>query len=272
MELIKNKEQTKGNMKEIMQLKYELEILQQEIEKSNCEKKEMTDKLENLTKEMNQFTYIVSHDLQAPLRTITGFLELLEKRYSDKLDDSARQFIDFAKNGTVKMKNLVLDLLEYSRLSSVSQEHVHVDLNETICEVIENNQETIKETAAIIVVDHLPLVKADKTQIVKLFQQLLENALKFRGAAVPQINISAKKEVGFWEIAVADNGIGIEPAYFEKIFIIFRRLYADETRYARSGTGLAFCKKIVELHGGTIRVESEVNKGSTFIFTLPAKT
>lgn len=246
--------------------------LQQDLKNKDQQIEELSNKLADLTKEMNQFTYIVSHDLQAPLRTVTGFLELLEKRYGDKLDESAKQYIGYAVNGAVKMKNLIFGLLEYSRLSSAAKEFEKVDMNVVMQEVKEKFQSAIEESGAQVTVSHLPVVMADKAQIEQLMQHLLENALKFRSTAVPEIGITLKKENDFWVIAVKDNGIGIDPAFSEKIFIIFRRLHTDDAKYGGTGIGLAVCKKITELHGGTIWVESAVDKGSTFYFTLPVKS
>ena len=252
--------------------------LQQELENKNQDIEAMSNKLAEQEKEMNQFTYIVSHDLQAPLRMVTGFLELLEKKYGDKLDDSAKQYIGYAVKGATKMKSLIFDLLEYSRLSSVVKEYEAVDLNIVVNEVKEKFQAGIENAGAIITTAQLPVVMANKAQMEQLFHHLLGNALKFRSTAMPEINITLKEEnaclpdrQGQWVIAVKDNGIGIDPAFSEKIFIVFRRLHTDDSKYAGTGIGLALCKKITELHGGTIWVESTVDKGSTFYFTLPVK-
>lgn len=244
----------------------------QEMEETRRENEELKNKLAELKAEMNQFTYIVSHDLQASLRTITGFMELLEKRYSDKLDDTARKYIDFAVKGTDKVKNLIFDLLEYSRLTTEKTIATEVDLASVVQEVMEKLKPAIKESHATITVGQLPVVIGKKIQMEKLFSHLIDNSLKFRSGIAPEISITAKKDNDFWKISVRDNGIGIDPIHSEKIFIIFRRLYADETKYTGRGFGLAACKRIVELHGGTISVESEVDKGSTFNFTLPEKT
>lgn len=232
---------------------------------------ELSNKLAELTKEVNQFTYIVSHDLQAPLRTVTGFLELLEKRYGDKLDASAKQYIDYAVKGVAKMKTLVFDLLEYSRLSSAEPGFTEVDLNKVLQEAEEKMSATINDTGAMITSDKLPQVMANKKQMLQLFEHLLQNAMKFRDGKEPVITVISRKEEDNYVIGIKDNGIGIDPAFFEKIFIIFRRLHNDETKYKGTGAGLAVCKKIIELHGGTIWVESELNTGSTFWFTLRNK-
>ena len=243
-----------------------------EIEEVRRENEELKNKLAELKAEMNQFTYIVSHDLQAPLRTITGFMELLEKRYSDKLDDTARKYIDFAVKGTDKVKNLIFDLLEYSRLTTDKTIVTEVDLASVVQEVMEKLKPAINESHAMITVGQLPVVIGKKIQMEKLFLHLIDNALKFRSNNAPEISITANKDNDLWKICVRDNGIGIDPTHSEKIFIIFRRLYADETKYTGRGFGLAACKRIVELHGGTISVESEVDNGSIFNFTLPEKT
>ncbi len=259
-------------MEEMTQINISSVDLQQELEKVKRENEELNSKLAEQAKEMNQFTYIVSHDLQASLRMVTGFLELLEKKYGDKLDESAKQYIDFAVKGASKMKSLVSDLLEYSRLNAVTNEFAAVDLNEIVKEVKEKYQPVIEETGTLLSIDHLPVVMANKMQMGQLFQHLLQNALKFRSAAVPEINITLKKENGFWVIGVKDNGIGIDPAFFEKIFIIFRRLHNDDIKYGGTGAGLAVCKKIAELHGGEIWLESAEGNGSTFYFSLPVRS
>src|SRR6266496_436408 len=240
-------------MEEIKQINgHTVKLTQEEIESLRRENEELKDKLDAVKAEMNQFTYIVSHDLQAPLRTITGFMELLSRRYEDKLDDAAKTYIDFAVRGTAKMKDLIFDLLEYSRLNTEESELTEVSLDEVVREVIKKVEPVIKECEAEIMIGDLPVVMAKKTQLEKLFHHLIDNALKFHNNTKPRISITAKKENRFWKIEIEDNGIGIDPAYFEKIFIIFRRLYADETKYRGRGFGLAACKKIVELHGGNI--------------------
>lgn len=256
-------------MKETTQLNNELINLERELVEKNGQEEKLNRKISELNKEMNQFTYIVSHDLQAPLRMVTGFLELLEKKYGDKLDEAAKQYIGFAVKGAVKMRSLIFDLLEYSRLSSVSRVITEVDLNSIIQEVKEKFSAAIEETGALITTDHLPVVMASKMQMGQLFQNLFGNALKYRSTAIPEINITVRKENNFWVIGVKDNGVGIEAPFFEKIFIVFRRLHNNDEKYSGTGIGLAVCKKIVELQGGTIWVESAVDKGSTFYFTLP---
>lgn len=258
-------------MKENTQLNGELVNLQQDMKEKTSEEERLSNKLAEFTKEMNQFTYIVSHDLQAPLRMVTGFMELLEKKYSDKLDAGAKQYIDYAVKGAVKMKNLVFDLLEYSRLSSVENEYTEVDMNSIMQEIKEKFSIIIEETKAGITIEQLPVVTGDRKKMTQLMHHLFDNALKYRNEAVPHIRISCKKEDNFWVFSIKDNGLGIDSAFFERIFQVFRRLHNDDVKYSGTGIGLAMCKKIVELHGGTINVESEVGRGSIFSFTLPSR-
>ncbi len=243
--------------------------LQQELESENREVELLETKLADVTKEMNQFTYIVSHDLQAPLRMVTGFLELLEKKYGDKLDTSAKQYIDFAVKGAAKMKKLVFDLLEYSRLSTIVKEYTETDLNEIVHETKTKFQSVIEETGAVITTSQLPVIMANRAQMVQLFDHLIGNALKFRNIEGTLIGIALSSENGITSIAIKDNGIGFDMSFAEKIFVVFRRLYSDESKYSGTGIGLAMCKKITELHKGNIRAESETGEGSTFYITLP---
>ena len=257
-------------MQEMTQINNEPADLQQELAKKSSEAEKLSNKLAELKKEQNHFTYIVSHDLQAPLRLVTGFLEILERKYADKLDQAAKQYIDFAVKGAVKMKGLITDLVEYSRLDAVADDFDEVDLNTIVQETLGVFSQVIEETGALVTIDQLPVIKASRVQMGKLFQHLFGNALKYRGTAVPEVKINARLENDFWLIGIHDNGLGIEEAYFEKIFIVFRKLHNDEAKYPGTGIGLAVCKKIVEQHGGSIRVESEPGKGSTFYFTVPA--
>ena len=256
-------------MTEAVKIKTEMSNLHP-VPATTAREEELNNKLAELTKEMNQFSYIVSHDLQAPLRTVTGFLELLVKRYGDKLDDSAKQYIEYAVKGASKMKDLVFDLLEYSRLNNALS-FAEVDLNAALEESKEKLSAAIEESGAVIRADKLPVITADKKQVVQMLGHLLQNALKFRSALPPEIYIILQEEKGMLKIGVKDNGIGIDAAYHEKIFIIFRRLHTDEVKYPGTGTGLAVCKKVTELHGGTIWVESEIGKGSIFWFTIPVQ-
>ena len=224
--------------------------------------------LTHLNEELEQFAYISSHDLQEPLRMITSYLQLLQRKYQGNLDDKADKYINFAIDGAARMQNLIIDLLEYSRVGTVDEEPESIDCEFILDKVLSNIKAVIKENNATISHDPLPEVMADSTQLVQVFQNLILNGIKFHGEETPKIHIAAEKKASEWVFSVQDNGIGIDPQYSERIFEIFKRLNSRE-RYPGTGIGLAICKKIIERHGGRIWVESELGKGSTFYFTLP---
>ena len=217
--------------------------------------------------ELERFAYIASHDLQEPLRMVSSFLQLLKKRYGGQLDARADQYIHFAVDGAERMKALILDLLEYSRVGSGKEAFGDVDIAVLLKEVVAIFEERIVTLDATIDVGPMPVVWGDKTQLVQLFQNLLGNALKYHSEGKPLIRLCAVEEAGCWKFAVEDNGIGIDPRFFDKIFVIFQRLHTKND-YSGTGIGLAICKKIVERHGGKIWVESAPEKGSTFYFTI----
>jgi len=231
-------------------------------------------------KELEQFAYMVSHDLKQPLTTVLNLIELLKLRYQDKLDTKANNFITSALNEADRMHNMIEDILALSRVGTRGKPFEPVDCEDMLARILVHLKMRIKESGAIITHDPLPTVMADEAQLVRLFQNLLGNALKFRGEEPPRIHISAKSiphsafriphsaiEKG-WLFSVSDNGIGIDPQFKERIFVIFERLHTKE-EYPGTGIGLAICKKIVERHGGRIWVESEPGKGATFYFTFP---
>jgi PAS domain S-box-containing protein len=224
--------------------------------------------LQRSNEELEQFAYISSHDLQEPLRMITSYLQLLQKKYQGHLDEKADQYIHFAVDGASRMQNLIQDLLDYSRVGAGNNELESVDCEFILNTVLSNLKTVIKENNATVSHGPLPEVMADSIQIVQVFQNLILNGIKFHGEQVPKIHIAAEKKMSEWIFSVQDNGIGIDPQYSERIFEIFKRLNSRE-RYPGTGIGLAICKKIVERHGGRIWVESELGKGSTFYFTLP---
>ena len=226
--------------------------------------------LERSNKELQQFAYVASHDLQEPLRMVASFLQLLERRYAEKLDQNAKDYIYYAVDGAKRMQTLILDLLEYSRVGTRGKSFIKIDLNEVIQQVQSNLKVAIRENKAKIACDQLPMVFGDDTQLIQVFQNLIGNAIKFHGKQSPEIHVSSKRKNGNYEILVRDNGIGIDPRYAERIFLIFQRLHNRED-YPGNGIGLAICKRIVERHGGTIWVESKDEQGATFHFTLPAK-
>ena len=218
-------------------------------------------------RDLEQFAYIASHDLQEPLRMIVGYLQLLERRYKDQIDKSANEFIEFAVDGATRMQNLITDLLAYSRVGTQVQTLVDVDLQTILDRCMANLRSAIQDSGATITWDPLPTIRADGSQMLQLLQNLLSNAIKFRGDSPPRIHVSARKHQGRWLFSVADNGIGVDPQCTDKIFVIFQRLHGRD-KYPGTGIGLAICKKIVERHGGRIWVDSQPGRGSTFYFTL----
>jgi len=225
--------------------------------------------LEVKNRELEQFAYVASHDLQEPLRTTSSFAELLQKQYSGKLDEKANQYLSFITHSTDRMKVLIKDLLDYSRIGR-KKEFEKIDCNIVLSEVIEDLDKLITDTTATIQAESLPVIYGYSTEIQLLFQNLVMNAIKFRKKDIaPEIKISAQLIKGNWQFTFTDNGIGIDEKHSERIFIIFQRLHT-RGEYQGSGIGLSHCKKIVELHGGKIWVNSTPGEGSTFNFTLPS--
>ena len=228
-----------------------------------------TTELARSNEELERFAYIASHDLQEPLRMVASYTQLLARRYRGKLDEDADEFIGYAVNGATRMQQLIRDLLEYSRVGTRGAAFSPVDCGEIFAVVIDDLTTVIGETGADIVAGPLPTVQGDRSQLRQLFQNLIENALKYRSELPPTVRIDAAREGDQWHFTVRDNGIGIAPDYAERIFVIFQRLHT-QAEYPGTGIGLAVCKRIVERHGGRIWVESQVGSGSAFHFTLPA--
>ncbi|MBI5459879.1 PAS domain S-box protein [Methanobacterium sp.] len=230
--------------------------------------KQRTEELAKSNADLKQFAYVASHDLREPLRMITTFLQLLERRYKSQLDDDAREFIDFAVDGAKRLDKMIIDLLEYSRIANKEMMFSEVDFEEVMDQVNLNLNVIIYENNAEITHDYLPKnVMADENQMIILFQNLIGNAIKYRSNEKPKIHISAQKERNFFIFKVKDNGIGMDSKYLERIFTIFQRLHTHN-EYEGSGIGLSIAQRIVHQHGGEIWVESEPGKGSTFFFTI----
>ena len=228
---------------------------------------ERTRELVQSNRDLEQFAGVASHDLQEPLRNVQGFLQLLERRYKGKLDANADDFIRFAVEGATRMSNLISDLLAYSRVGTMAQRLAPTDCNLVLDQALANLHQARDETNALITHDPLPVVEADAAQLVQLFQNLIGNALKFRGDRRPEVHVSAHEVDGRWQFSVQDKGIGIPQDQLERIFVIFQRLHLRD-EYPGTGIGLAVCKRIVERHNGRIWAESEPGQGSTFCFTI----
>jgi light-regulated signal transduction histidine kinase (bacteriophytochrome) len=235
--------------------------------------RELANKAEELARsnaDLEQFAYVASHDLQEPLRMVAGYVGLLARRYRDKLDRDANEFIEFAVDGARRMQQLIDDLLLYSRVGRGGKAFEPVDSNIVVDEAVKNLEATISEHNGVVTRDELPTVRADRTQLAQLFQNLVSNAVKFHGQEPPRVHVRAVRSGDDWVFSVQDNGIGIDRKYRDRIFKIFQRLHTRE-EYPGTGIGLAVCQRIVDRHGGRIWFESEPGKGSTFCFTLPAK-
>lgn len=227
------------------------------------------DELQRSNRDLEQFAYVASHDLQEPIRMIKSFTELIRSRSFDKMSNDEKMYFGFISEGAARMYDLVNALLHYSRLSTSKTEFKLVDCNQIVADALKDLKVTIEETNAVITCEELPEVKGDKVMLRQLFQNLIQNAIKFRDSRTPEIIIGKERKKDFWMISIKDNGIGIHEEYFEKIFIIFQKLHTRDV-YPGTGIGLAVCKKIVELHGGEICLDSKPGEGTTFYFTLPA--
>jgi PAS domain S-box-containing protein len=226
------------------------------------------EELKRSNSELEQFAYVASHDLQEPLRMVSSYTQLLGRRYNDKFDADAREFMGYIVDGATRMKQLIEDLLAYSRVGTKGKDFKPVELDKAVRRAMANLKAAIDDSGAVISFDALPSVPGDEVQLAQVFQNLMGNALKFRSQSAPRIHVSVDERQDDIEVAVRDNGIGIEPQYFERIFMVFQRLHY-KGEYPGTGIGLAIVKKVVERHGGHMRVESKPGEGSAFIFTLP---
>jgi len=245
---------TNTDIDETMRMESDLLKAAEELRRSNLD--------------LEQFAYVASHDLQEPLRAVSGCAQVLNKRYHGKLDGRADELVTHIVDGVSRMQNLINDLLSYSRLGTQGNAFELCDCNAVLDQALANLEATVKESGAVVTYDQLPPLSADAGQLTQLFQNFISNAIKFRGTAPPRIHVGAVRLDGEWLVSVKDGGIGIEREYFERIFVIFQRLHT-RSEYPGTGIGLAICKKIVERHGGCISVESEPGLGSTFSFTIP---
>ncbi|MEV0229946.1 ATP-binding protein [Nonomuraea sp. NPDC050786] len=220
--------------------------------------------------ELEQFAYVASHDLQEPLRKVASFTQMLEQRYGSQLDDRAKQYMHYSVDGAKRMQLLINDLLDFSRVGRITGEKSVVESGAALDTALENLSATIEDTEATVTRDELPKVRGNRLQLTQLFQNLIENAVKFRSEAAPRVHIGVRRSGDMWEFSCADNGIGVEPKYADRIFLIFQRLHPRDV-YPGTGIGLALCRKIVEYHGGQLWLDGTAeSQGATFRWTLPA--
>ncbi|TDD46853.1 HAMP domain-containing sensor histidine kinase [Nonomuraea terrae] len=231
---------------------------------------DQAEELRRSNSELEQFAYVASHDLQEPLRKVASFTQMLEQRYAPELDDRARQYIHYAVDGAKRMQLLINDLLDFSRVGRVTGGRSPTETGAVLDRALDNLSAAIDDTSATVTRDELPQVDGNPTQLTQLFQNLIENAIKFRSEEPPRIHIGARRAGDMWEFSCSDNGIGVEPKYADRIFLIFQRLHPREV-YPGTGIGLALCRKIVEYHGGQLWLDGEAeSRGATFRWTLPA--
>ena len=250
---------------------YEIALFDDITERKKAEAalREAHEELKRSNAELEQFAYVASHDLQEPLRMVSSYTQLLMRRYGDKLDGDAKDFTAFIVDGATRMKQLIEDLLAYSRVGTRDKNFKPVDAESSLKRALTNLRAAIQDSGATVTQDKLPTIPCDEVQLAQLFQNLIGNALKFRKPdAAPAVHVGAAEQGAEWEFMVRDNGIGIEPQYFERIFMVFQRLH-DKGEYPGTGIGLAIVKKVVERHGGRIWVQSEPGAGTTFHFTMP---
>jgi signal transduction histidine kinase len=229
---------------------------------------EQAEDLRRSNAELEQFAYVASHDLQEPLRKVASFCQLLERRYKGQLDERGEQYIEFAVDGAKRMQQLINDLLAFSRVGRLTSDFTDVDLSAALAQALVQIEVVVSEAGAQVTSDPLPTVQGENTLLVQLFQNLIGNGVKFSGGRTPRIHIGVRSDGDEWEFCCADNGIGIEPQYQDKIFVIFQRLHGRDV-YGGTGIGLAMCKKIVEYHGGRMWLDTTVTEGATFRWTLP---
>ncbi len=241
---------------------------EESLRRAEAELRAEKEELARSNAELEQFAYVASHDLQEPLRMVASYTQLLGRRYQGKLDEDADEFIGYAVDGATRMQQLITDLLAFSRVGTRGKPPAPMESSAAVEEALANLAVAVEESRAEISVDPLPAIVGDRGQIVQLFQNLIGNAIKFHGAEAPRVQVSARMEDGEWVFLVADNGIGIEPQYFERIFVIFQRLQGRQ-EYPGTGIGLALCKKIVVRHDGRIWVESEAGRGHDVLLHDP---
>lgn len=272
-DMLQQIERRDGELKKTQsELQQRVDELQHEVAERRRAEETLAGKtieLQRSNAELEQFAYVASHDLREPLRMITGYTQLLEKRYRAQLDATAQDYIDFAVDGAKRMEALIIDLLTYSRVGTKGKAFAAADIEALFATTLKSLSIAIEESGAKVTHDPLPVMWCDGAQVGQLLLNLIGNGIKYHDTRIPKIHLSCKRDGDQWLFAVSDNGIGIEARYAERIFVIFQRLHTRD-EYPGTGIGLAVCKKIVERHGGRIWLESEPGRGSTFYFTIPA--
>ena len=242
-----------------------------QVEEKNQQLQAQTEELTRSNRDLEQFAYVASHDLQEPLRKVASFCQLLQRRYANQLDERADQYISFAVDGAQRMQRLINDLLAFSRIGRMTSNFVDVDLNQVVSEVVAQQQQNLARVHAQVTWDALPVVNGEEPLLTALIGNLVSNSVKFqRAGEPPRVHLSAQRHGDEWEVTCADNGIGIEPEFADKVFVIFQRLH-NKDAYAGTGIGLAVAKKIIEYHGGRIWVDTTAGPGTTIRFTLPVQ-
>ncbi|MDM7856174.1 sensor histidine kinase [Cellulomonas alba] len=248
-----------------------VEASRAEIEAAHDRLADQAEELRRSNRDLEQFAYVASHDLQEPLRKVASFTQLLAKRYGDELDERGQQYVAFAVDGAKRMQRLIQDLLGFSRVGRVGGEVTDVDLEQSLAHALDNLEESITEAGAVVTHDPLPTVRGEAALLDQLFQNLVGNAVKFRDPTrAPRVHLSARRVADSWELECRDNGIGIDPQYAERVFVIFQRLHPKDV-YDGTGIGLALCKKIIEFHGGRIWIADDTVEGTSIRWTLPAE-
>ncbi|MEV4398079.1 ATP-binding protein [Nonomuraea sp. NPDC049607] len=256
---------------ELSELSSHVDSMRRRIVSAWREAADQADELRRSNGDLEQFAYVASHDLQEPLRKVASFTQMLEQRYGPQLDDRARQYIHYAVDGAKRMQLLINDLLDFSRVGRVNGGRAPTDSGQALNRALENLSAMIEDTGATVVHDDLPMVEGNRPQLTQLFQNLVENAVKFRSQEPPRVILTAERKGDMWEFSCSDNGIGVDPKYADRIFLIFQRLHPRDV-YPGTGIGLALCRKIVEYHGGQLRLDdTPADQGATFRWTLPAE-
>lgn len=264
----KERDKAQKFTEELQAANEEMQATNEEMEATNEELTATNEELERARGDLEQFASVVSHDLQEPLREVSSYTELLEKRYKPKLGRGGKEYVGYIVGGAKRMQRLIDDLLTFSRVGTKGKPFKETDCQKALDEALINLRTAIKKNKARVTHAKLPAVMADDTQLAQLFQNLIGNAIRFRGKKIPRIHIGARKKEREWVFSVKDNGIGIEPKYKERVFGVFQRLHTRK-EYPGTGVGLAICKRIVERHGGRIWIDSRFGKGSVFSFTIP---